>query len=60
MKVILNQQITDLLAELQGQFPEGTAMTHIVNVAVREYHKSLSSKNKDNNELAPNRKHNQN
>lgn len=51
MKVILNQQITDLLSELQKQFPEGTAMTHVVNVAVRAYHKSLSSKNKDNNEL---------
>ena len=51
MKVILNQQITDLLSELQKQFPEGTAMTHIVNVAVREYHKSLSSKNKDNNAI---------
>ena len=50
MKVILNQQITDLLSELQKQFPEGTAMTHIVNVAVREYHKSLSSKDKGIND----------
>jgi hypothetical protein len=50
MKVILNQQTTDLLAELQRQFPEGTAMTHIVNVAVREYHKSLSSKDKGIND----------
>ena len=50
MKVILNQQITDLLAELQKQFPGGTAMTHIVNVAVREYHKSLSSKDKGIND----------
>jgi len=49
MKVILNQEITDILVELQGKFPEGTAMTHIVNLAVREYHKTLSSKNKDNN-----------
>ena len=55
MKVILNQQITDLLAQLQRQLPEGTAMTHSVNVAAREYHKALSSKNKDNNELKSNR-----
>ena len=48
MKVILTQQITDLLVELQRQFPEGTTMTHIV--AIREYHKQLSSKNKDIND----------
>lgn len=50
MKVILNPQITAVLEDIQKQFPNGTAMTHIVNLAIREYYKQLSSSTKDNNE----------
>ncbi len=49
MKVILNQQITQVLEEIQKTYPPGTAMTHIVNVAIRKYHQQLSSAKKDNN-----------
>jgi len=42
MKVSLNERTTEKVIDLLKVFPEGTKMTHIINVALTELHNKLN------------------
>mgnify|MGYP001378218405 CR=1 FL=1 len=42
MKVSLNERTTQKLHELMDLFPEGTKLTHVINVALTELYSKLT------------------
>lgn len=48
MKVSLNERTTEKVQELLKAFPEGTKLTHVLNVALSELHSKLVPTIEDN------------
>ena len=49
MKVSLNEKTTERVIELLKAFPDGTKMTHIINVALNDLYDKTIPKHEENN-----------
>lgn len=48
MKVSLNERTTERVIALLSCFPEGTKMTHVINVALNDLYNKINPKNEEN------------